>query len=353
MQTEQIDRLKRLLSAIGPSGDEEIPARIWRSEARQFADDVRADLIGNSFAVLNGSGPRVLLAGHIDEIGLMVSHIDDNGFLFISTVGGWDSQVLVGQRVRLIGHHGDVVGVIGKKPIHLLKPDERSKVTAVDSLWIDIGVTTRDEAQQLVGVGTVGVIDAPVLELAHGRIVSRAIDNRIGAFTVLEALRLLSQQRPQATVAAVATVQEENTMDGAAAAAFSFQPDLAIAVDVTFATDHPDADQRRWGTVALGGGPVLSRGSANSAAVYRRLVQIAEREAIPYKLQITPDYTGTDADAIHRARGGVASAVISIPNRYMHSPNEMIQLSDVQHAAQLIAAFVQSIGSLDEFLPRD
>jgi putative aminopeptidase FrvX len=353
MQMEQVDRLKRLLSAVGPSGDEGVPARAWRAEARSFADEVRADLIGNSFAVLNGSGPRILLAGHIDEIGLMVSHIDDRGYLFISTIGGWDSQVLVGQRVRLLGRQGELIGVIGKKPIHLLKPDERSKVTAVDSLWIDIGVSSREAAEQLVAVGSVGVIEAPIVELPNGRIVSRAIDNRIGAFTVLEALRLLSVDRPTATVAAVATVQEEITMDGAATAAFSFQPDLAIAVDVTFATDHPDSDQRRWGNVTLGGGPVLSRGSANSAAVYRRLLELAARDTIPFTLQITPDYTATDADAIHRSRGGVPSAVVSIPNRYMHSPNEMIQLSDVQHAAQLIAAFVRSIRSLDEFMPQD
>ncbi len=351
MSSLQIDFLKQLLAAPAPSGDEERAAQVWQAEARAFADDVYSDVLGNSYAVLEGSGPRILLAGHIDEIGLMISHINDEGFLFFSPIGGWDPQVLVGQRVRLLGQRGEVIGVIGKKPIHLLKQEERNQVTAIDRMWIDIGVTSRAAALELVQVGDVGVIDAPIYELPGRRIVSRSIDNRIGAFTVLEALRLLSQQRPAARVAAVATTQEEITFGGATTAAFSFDPQIAIVVDVTFATDYPDADQRQWNTVALGGGPVLSRGSANNSRIFRRLCAIAERESIPYSVQIAPRYTGTDADAIHHARGGVASAVISIPNRYMHSPNEMIDLNDVEHAVRLIAAFVRSVASLEEFMP--
>lgn len=353
MQDTQIAFLKRLLSAPGPSGDEDRAARVWRAEARTFADQVYSDVLGNSFAVLEGSGPRILLAGHIDEIGIMISHIDENGFLYFSPIGGWDAQVLIGQRVRLLGRHGEVIGVIGKKPIHLLKPEDRNQATKIEQMWIDIGAASRAEAAELVQVGDAGVIDAPVYELRGGRIVSRSIDNRIGAFTVLEALRLLSQNRPAACVAAVATTQEEITFGGATTAAFSFDPQVAIVVDVTFATDHPDADQRQWNTVKLGGGPVLSRGSANSGRVFRRLVELAERESIPYNVQIAPRYTGTDADAIHHVRGGIASAVISIPNRYMHSPNEMIEISDVAHAVKLIAAFVHSVASVTEFIPAD
>lgn len=343
--------LKTLLNTPGPSGDETAAARVWREEARTFADRVHADVRGNSYALLEGSGPRVLLAGHIDEIGLMVSFIDEHGYLFFAPVGGWDTQVLVGQRVRLLGHQGEVVGVVGKKPIHLLKEDERSRATQIEQLWIDIGANSREEAQEQVRIGCVGVIDAPLYELPHGRIVSRSLDNRIGAFTVLEALRLLSRQRPTASVAAVATTQEETSFTGAATAAFRFDPDVSIVVDVTFATDHPESDKRQHGDVRLGGGPVLSRGAANSPLVYERLVAIAEREGIPYSLQITPRYTGTDADAIHKARGGVATGVISIPNRYMHSPNEMIALADVNHAAQLIATFVTSIKTANDFIP--
>jgi endoglucanase len=351
MDNARLSFLKRLLSTPGPSGDEEAAALVWREEARSFADSVYADARGSSYAVLESPGPRVMLAGHIDEIGLMVSYIDDSGYLFFAGIGGWDPQVLVGQRVRLLGHAGEVVGVIGKKPIHLMKPDDRTQASTIERLWIDIGANSRDEAQERVRIGCVGVIDGQIVELPNGRIVSRSLDNRIGAFTVLEALRLLSADRPAASVAAVATSQEEITFAGATTAAYSLDPHVAIAVDVTFATDHPESDKNQHGDVKLGGGPVLSRGSANSPLVYKRLVGLAEREGIPYSLQINPRYTGTDADAIHMVRGGVATGVISIPNRYMHSPNEMVSLDDVENAAKLIAAFVRSIASEREFIP--
>ncbi|NTV63441.1 MAG: M42 family metallopeptidase [Oscillochloris sp.] len=351
MEESRVAFLKRLLTTPGPSGDEAAAARVWREEARTFADQVYADVSGNSYALIEGAGPRVLLVGHIDEIGLMVSYIDDSGYISFAAIGGWDPQVLVGQRVRLLGHVGEVVGVIGKRPIHLLKADERSQATNIERMWIDIGADSREEALERVRVGCVGVIDAPLYELPHERIVSRSLDNRIGAFTVLEALRRLSQDRPAASVAAVATTQEEITFAGATTAAFSFDPQVAIAVDVTFATDHPESDKHQYGDVRLGGGPVLARGSANSPLVYTRLVEVAQREEITYSVQITPRYTGTDADAIHKSRGGVATGVVSIPNRYMHSPNEMIALADVEAAARLIAAFVHSITGAEEFIP--
>ncbi len=352
MEPERVAFLKHLLNTPGPSGDEAAVARVWRDEARGFADTVRADVAGNSLALLEGPGPRVLLAGHIDEIGLMITYIDDAGFLFFAAIGGWDAQVLVGQRVRLLGHAGEVVGVIGKKPIHLLKPDERTQAGSIDRMWIDIGADNRTEAGELVRVGCVGVIDAPLYELPHGRIVSRSLDNRVGAFVVLEALRLLSQDRPTASVAAVATAQEEITFSGAMTAAYSLDPQIAIAVDVTFATDHPESDKQQHGDVKLGGGPVLSRGSANNPLVYQRLLEVAAREQIAYCVQMNPRYTGTDADAIFKSRGGVATGVVSIPNRYMHSPNEMVALADLEQAARLIAAFVRSIAGAEEFVPK-
>ena len=350
MHPDRLTFLKNLLSTPGPSGDELAAARVWRAEARSFADTVWADVRGNSYAQLKGDGPRVLLAGHIDEIGLMVSHIDDDGYLFFSAVGGWDPQVLVGQRVRLLGLAGELLGVIGKKPIHLMKAADRDNASKLESLWIDIGVKSKAEALELLRVGSVGVIDSQPLELPNGRLVSRSLDNRIGAYTVLEALRLLSQDRPSASVVAVATAQEETSFAGATVAAYSFDPQIAIAVDVTFATDHPESDKRQHGEVKLGGGPVLARGAANTPAVYSRLIDTAAAQQIPYSVQISPRYTGTDADAIHMIRGGVATGVVSIPNRYMHSPNEMVDLADVEHAAQLIAAFVRSIKTADEFV---
>ena len=352
MDNHAIHFLKQLLSAPGPSGDEVRPARVWRNEAQTFADEVHTDVRGNTYAVLKGALPRVLLAGHIDEIGLMITHIDSEGFLWFAPVGGWDAQVLVGQRVRLLGKQGEVIGVIGKKAVHLLKADERERASKVEDLWIDIGAKNREEALAQVRVGAVGVIDAPVYEFPNGRIVSRSIDNRIGAFTVLEALRELARARPTATVAAVATVQEEITFAGARTSAFSFDPQVAVVVDVTHATDHPDANKRQAGEVKLGGGPVISRGSAGSPVVFDMLVSLAEREGIPYVVEASPRATGTDADAIHLSRGGVATGIISIPNRYMHSPNEMIALEDVEHAVRLIAAFVRTLSAETDLVPR-
>ncbi len=335
--------LKRLLNAPGPSTQETRPAKVWRDEASTFADEVHTDIRGNTFAVLSGSDLRVMLSGHIDEIGIIVTYIDDDGFLWFTGVGGWDPQVLVGQRIRLLGKNGDVIGVIGKKAIHLLKPDEREKASKLEDMWIDIGAASRTEALDQVRVGTVGVIDAQVHDMPNGRLVGRSIDNRIGAYTVLEALRLLSKDRPAVTVAAVATTQEEISMAGARTAAFSFAPQVAIAVDVTHATDYPFADRKMRGEAKLGAGPSLACGSVNSPVVHDMLLEIAEAQGIPYTVKVNPAASGTDGDEIYRVRGGVATAVISIPNRYMHSPNEMIQLSDVENAAKLIAAFVRSL----------
>lgn len=356
MHEHSLNFLKHLLTTPGPASAEGVVARVWREEARTFADEVSADVNGNSYAVLHGNGPRILLTGHIDEIGLMVSYSDDDGFLYFQAIGGWDAQVLVGQRVRLQGPAGEVIGVVGKKPIHLIKGDERTVASKIESLWLDIGAESRDEALERVPIGTVGVLDAPLYEFPHGRIVSRAVDNRIGAFIVLEALRLLAHpeagaQRPPAHVVAVATTQEEITLAGARTAAFRVDPQIALVVDVTFATDHPEANKRQDGDVQLGGGPVLSQGGANSPLVLERLRTLAQQHDIPYAMQITPRHTGTDADAVYMVRSGIATGVVSIPNRYMHSPNEMIALRDVEQAARLIAAFVCSVQSADEFTP--
>ena len=285
MNSPPLDFLKRLLATPGPSGDEAAAARLWREHAAGFADRVWADVRGSSFAALDAglsphssssgqadsgqSAPRVLLAGHIDEIGLMIIYIDGDGFLFFTGVGGWDAQVLVGQRVRLLGKRGDVIGVIGKRPIHLIKGEERERASKIEELWIDIGAGSRAEAQERLRVGSVGVLDGPIYELPNRRMVSRGLDNRIGAFAVLEALRLLAEDRPRATVAAVATSQEEvGDFVGARTAAWSFEPQAAIVVDVTPATDQPDSDKKRYGDVRLGGGPVIERGSSNSPFIY-------------------------------------------------------------------------------------
>ncbi len=354
---DRIAFLKRLLDTPGPSGYEAAPAAVWRREAQTFAAEVSGDAHGNSFAVVNPTGsPTIMLAGHIDEIGVIVSHVDDDGYLSIGPIGGWDPQVLVGQRVRLLAKSGDITGVIGKKPIHLIKQDEREKASKLTDLWIDIGAKNREEAQKRgVRVGDPGVLDTQLVQLGDDLIASRSIDNRIGAFVVLEALRLLAEgERPAAQVAAVATAQEEIGYSGGGArtAAFKLEPQVAIVVDVTFATDSPGIEKKELGEHKLGGGPVLTRGSAAHPVVFEKLAEVAAREEIPFTIAASPRFSSTDADAIYLSRAGVATGIVSVPNRYMHSPNEMVSLSDLERAARLIAAFVRTLAADSDFVPR-
>ena len=346
--------LERLLDTPAPSGFEAPAARVWRAEARTFADRVEADVSGNSAAILNpDAAPRVMLAGHIDEIGIMVTHIDDEGFLYFDGIGGWDPQVLVGQRVRLLGREGPVPAVVGKKPIHLIKGDEKEKASKLEDLWLDVGAAGRDAVlARGLRVGDPGVIDSRLVRLGDDLIASRSIDNRIGAFVVLEALRLLHAERPAAQVAAVATSQEEIGYSGGGArtSAYSIDPQVALVVDVTFATDSPGMEKKELGDHKLGGGPVLSRGSASHPLVFERLVAAAEREGIACTIAASPRYTSTDADAIYLSRRGVPSGIISVPNRYMHSPNEMISLKDLDATARLIAAFCRGISPADRWI---
>ena len=358
ISTDSSGFLARLLDAPGPSGFELPAARVWRAEAESIVHRVDLDVSGNSLAILNpDGGPRVMLAGHVDEIGLIITHIDEDGFLYFDGIGGWDSQVLVGQRVRVQSRDGEVPGVVGKKPIHLMKAEEREKVSKITDLWIDVGAAGREAAAGMgLRVGDPAVLDARMLRLAGDRIVSRAIDNRIGAFVVLEALRLLSERspRPKVCVAAVATTQEEIAHHGGGArtSAHRFRPDVALVVDVTFATDSPGSEKKQVGEHRLGGGPVLGRGSAIHPLVFDRLVEVADGTGVAYSIQANARATHTDADAIHLSRDGVATGVISVPNRYMHSPNEMVSLADLEATARLLAGFVASLDDGFDFVPR-
>jgi putative aminopeptidase FrvX len=351
MREASYDFLKTLLSTPGPSGNEGVAAKVWREEAQKFAG-VRGDRMGNSFATVGkGGSPRVMLSGHIDEIGIMITHIDDKGLLRFTGVGGWDPQVLVGQRVRIQTRDGEVPGVIGKKAIHVMEPDERKKVSEIKSLWIDVGAKDADEAKGMVRVGDVGVLDQDLVELPNGRIASRSLDNRMGAFVVLEALRLLSEEDGvDAEVVAVASVQEEIGLYGARGAAFGLDPDAAIAVDVTHATDTPGVSKNENGDHSLGSGPVIARASVLSPVVSDGLIAAAEEADIPYTLEGNSRSTGTDADAIHFTRAGIATGLVSCPNRYMHSPNEMVDLEDLENCARLISAFVKTLDADTDFV---
>ena len=351
MRDASYEFLKRLLSTPGPSGNEGAAAGVWREEARGFAE-VRGDRMGNSFATLNAGGsPRVMLSGHIDEIGVIVTHIDEKGLVRFSGIGGWDPQVLVGQRVRLQTRSGEVAGVIGKKAIHVMEPEERKKVSDIKSLWIDVGAKDADEAKGMVRIGDTGVVDQPLLELPNGRIASRSLDNRMGAFVVLEALRLLSEEEGvTAEVVAVASVQEEIGLYGARGAAYGLDPDAAIAVDVTHATDTPGVSKNENGDHSLGSGPVIKRATNLSPIVSEGLIAAAEEAGISYTLEADSRTTGTDADAIQFTRAGIATGLVSAPNRYMHSPNEMVDLEDLENCARLISVYLQGLDGDTDFV---
>lgn len=333
--------LQRLLTAPGPPGHEEAPAAIWREAAEEFADEVSSDRMGSSIARVNGNGDNPLLAviGHIDEIALLVSHVSDKGFLHVNGSGGWDPQVLVGQRVEVLTRSGTVPGVIGRKPIHVLEGEERKKAVELKGLHVDIGVRDSDEARSLVREGDPIVITAEPMELRDGRLASRSLDNRLGAYVAVEVARRVSDAGGGAgPVAGVAAVQEEIGLHGARAAAYGLQPDIAVVVDVTHATDAPGVDAGELGEHGLGSGPVITRGAIVSRPVNDLIDKAAETVGIECTTEAAGSSTGTDADVVHMSRTGVPTAVVSIPLRYMHSPVELVELGDVEATIEVIAA---------------
>lgn len=349
------DLIDRLLDARGPSGFETRAAAVWREEAGSFADETWGDVHGNSFAAINpGGSPRVMLAGHIDEIGLMVNHIDEQGYLWVRNVGGWDAQVLVGQRVEILSATGLVPGVVGRRAVHLIRGDDSEKAVKLKDLWIDIGAASAEEAKAKVAIGDVGVIQSQALELTEDLLAARSIDDRVGAVVVLEALRRAAAKGCTAHAVAVATVQEEigyMAAGGARTGSYGLDPDVGIVVDVTHATDHPSVDKKEYGDIRLGGGPVLARGAAINPVVFERLAGAARDAGFEVQIQATPAMTGTDADAIRMARAGVATGLVSIPNRYMHSPNQLVSRRDVDQSAEVIADFLAGLSDGDTFIP--
>lgn len=330
--------LDKLLRAAGPSGYEAPAAAVWREEA-SFAS-LSADGIGSSVARIGEAAPLLAVVGHIDEIGLVIRHIDEQGFLWFGAIGGWDPQILVGQRVEIQGKDGPVAGVVGRKPLHLLDAEARKKVVEMKSLHIDIGAADRDAAAGSVRVGDPVVIASEPRTLASGRIVSRAMDNRLGAYVALEALRRCHERGSlSASFAAIAAVQEEIGLFGARTSTFSVRPDLAVVVDVTHATDAPGVEEKELGSHDLGSGPVIYRGATLSPRVFELLAATAEEAGIEHTVGATGSSTGTDADAVQFARSGVPTGLVCIPLRYMHSPVEMVDLADLERAIELIAAF--------------
>jgi endoglucanase len=345
--------LQGLLTATAPSGYETPAADVWRAQAESFAAEVEWDTVGSSVARVftGGDGaPLVGLVGHIDEIGLVVKHISSEGVLRFGTIGGWDPQVLVGQRVTILTATGPVAGVVGRKPIHLLDEDDRKQVAKFEQMYIDIGASDRDDAARVVSIGDPAVIAAQPQELANGRIASKAMDNRLGAYIVLEAARRAAAEGGSKWhIAAVAAAQEETTFAGARTSAFALDMQACIVVDVTFASDIPDIDVAKAGEAKLGHGPQISRGANLHPRMTELLVEAAKAENIPYSVAVPGKNSGTDADAIHFARAGVPCGLVSVPLRYMHSPVETIQLSDVEQAIELLAATVLRLDPEEDF----
>ena len=346
--------LERFLTTISPSGFETDAAAVWREEAATFAQRTWADLHGNAFASLNEAGaPRVMLAGHMDEIGLMISHITDSGYLYTRPIGGWDAQVLPGQRVWVHTKKGRVLGVIGRKPIHLLADEDRKNVVKIEDLWIDIGAKAKAEAQKRVEIGDPIVLAHDPARLADDLLVARGVDDRIGGFVALETLRHLKALKPKAAVFAVATVQEEIGLRGARTSAYGLDATVGIAVDVCHTTDTPgtEGDKKKLGEIGLGKGPVIARGPNINPKLFDLLIATAKKAKIPFQIEAAPGGTGTDANAMQLSRAGMATALVSIPNRYMHSPCEIVSLRDVENAAKLIAHTVAGLTANTDLVP--
>jgi putative aminopeptidase FrvX len=333
--------LLQLLTAPGPPGHESEPARVWREAAGAFADDVSVDRLGTTVARVNGRADHPLLAivGHIDEIALLVSHVSDKGFLHAVQSGGWDAQVLVGQRVQVFTREGIVPGVVGRKPPHLTDAEERKKAMKLKDLHVDIGAKDGEEARSLVSPGDQVLLAAEPVELPNDRLVSRALDNRLGVYVAIEVARRVKEAGGGGgPVAGVAAVQEEIGAHGARVMAYGLEPDLAVVVDVTHATDAPGVDPGEIGEHGLGSGPVITRGAVVSRPLNELLDEAARAESIECSTEAAGRHTGTDADVIHFSRIGVPTAVVSIPLRYMHSPVELVQLDDVEGTIRLLTA---------------
>jgi len=298
--------------------------------------------------------PRVMLAGHVDEIGLMVRYIDDQGFLYFAPIGGVDAHLLPGQRVWVHGRAGPVLGVIGRKPIHLLEQEERTKVAKIKDLAVDIGAKDREAAEARVAVGDPMTFAVGMERLGDDRVVSRGLDDKMGSFVVAEVLRRVAGHRAdlRCSVYGVSTVQEEVGLRGARTSAFGIDPDVGICVEVTFASDHPGVDKKSVGDIQVGKGPVLSRGANINPRVFELLREAAREEEIDVQVEAAPRATGTDANVMQLSRSGVATGLVQVPLRYMHTPSEVLSLSDLEGAVRLLAAFLLKVGPETDWIPQ-
>ena len=352
MERSSLEFLRKLIETPSPSGFEQPAQKLIRERLKDAADEVRTDVHGNVIAVKNPDAPlRVMLAGHCDEIGLMITHVDEKGYLFFSVIGGLDPSVLVGQRVEIHSARGQVDGVIGRKAVHLMEADERGKPLKVKDCWVDIGAKDRKDALKAVAIGDPITISRRFFQLRNQLFSGRGLDDRVGAWTMVETMRRLRNLKLGCAVYGVSTVQEELGLRGARTAAFGIEPHAGIAIDVGFASDHPDVEKKIVGDISLGKGPILHRGG-NINPVLASLLESAARKArIPFQMQAAPGATGTDANAIQINRAGAAAALVSVPNRYMHTPVEVCSLKDLDNCVNLLVAVLREMKPSQKFIP--
>ena len=352
MEAKPLEFLRAILETPSPSGYEGPVRALVRDYLRDEADEITTDVHGNVIAVKNPGAPvRVMYAGHCDQIGLIVQHIDDDGYLYFQPIGGWETMQLVGQRMTVWTDSGPIAGVVARKPIHLLTEEERKQVPKIKDLWVDIGAKDKADAQSVVRIGDPITPELGYRELLNGRAASPGMDDKVGTWVVVEALRRAEKSKLQCALYSVATVQEELGLRGARTSAYGIDPHVGVAVDVTFATDCPTVEKKEEGDIRLGAGPVIYRGPNMNPPVVELLVAAAKQHGIDHQMAAAARATGTDANAMQINRAGVATGLVSVPNRYMHSVVETCSLDDMDRAADLLARFAESVDAEKDFTP--
>ena len=352
MRTESLQFLERLVNTPSPSGHEARGQRVWLDYVQPLADETFTDAYGNAVAVLNkGGSPRLMLAAHADEISMAVNYINEEGFIYVRKLGGVDPAITKAQRIVIHSRGGPVRGVVGNAAPHLMKEEGERKAPKIHELFIDIGAASRREAEKLVRVGDPITLADSFELLRNDLAVARAFDNRIGTFAVAEALRLARESRGklQAEILAVSNIMEEVGLMGARQIAYTLKPDVALVVDVTHATDYPTVNQQQHGDVKVGRGPTLTHGVCNHPEVMTRLETVARAQKIKLQHEATSATSGTDTDVIFWTRGGIPCGLISLPDRYMHSPVELVSLRDLEQIPRLMCGFALSLKAGEEF----
>lgn len=354
MQKADRDFLFKLLETPSPTGFEMPGQRVWADWIKAFAPEVACDAYGSTWARLPGKTDRIImLESHADEIGYMIKHIDEKGFLRIDRVGGSDAATARGRRITILGDKGPVSGIIGNTAIHLRRDEAgHEKAPAVHDLWVDVGASSPAQVAGLgLRVGHPAIYQDGPIELAHRRLIGRALDNRIGGYIIAQVMKRIanSKKKPAFSLVCLNAVQEEIGGNGAMMATYRLKPDLCVCLDVTHATDTPGIDPAKFGSIKLGGGPTVSHGTANHPHVVKRLIDVAADAKIPLQHEASSRFTGTDTDSIFNSREGIPSALVSLPLRCMHSVVETAHLDDVDHTIDLLTQLVLSLKEKDEF----